>query len=312
MALIQGWDGGVSLLSGTRRETVVPCSGADRMSTVPPRPWIRLKVASASGLTTQEASGPSSNPSSGDAGQDQPPNAGASDSAAPAAPAPEDRQLPIQPVSSTPAQSSGRSVSFESKDRSAGWELARSDGALVCALPCTTNIHDTQGYALRTKGGSSQTTFLGSEVGTRVVLEPPAGAKTTAAITAIVSAIVGGVGVALYFAGNTQECEYGPMKDTNGNITYAQKVSGTCAKTDPPPGFQQTEGVDSGATSSSNRKTGVVLAGLGAAGLLTGGIWWLASGSEPKLTWSNGAKATPGAGFGVALNAAGVSLRGAW
>lgn len=203
-------------------------------------------------------------------------------------------------------------VSFTSEDSSA-WELASSEGKLVCALPCTADLDPDKGYQVRTKGGSTRKTFLGSAaVGSSATVSPPRGSRGTAALTFIVSTVVAGAGTAIYFAGNTEECGYGKTTDENGNVDYPVKVKGRCSETAPPPGYYAGTGTDLGDTEKGNQKLGITMGAVGGAGMVAGGIWWLLSSSEPTIEWGRpvGSAAPRKLAFDVGPRA--VGLRGTW
>lgn len=227
-------------------------------------------------------------------------------------------QPPTAVVASRAPQPEGRSVFFAPEDRSAGWTLLSSDGSLaLCTLPCSYSIADRQGYRLRSPTGA-ETTFFGYETmnSARATILPPTGNKGAAIITVAVSAVAGAVGAVLFFAGNTQKCGYGMYTDSNGNTAYMTEVDGKCASTAPPPGYTPGSGTDLGATATANQKTGIVLMGLGAAGLVGGGVWFFLSRSSPAIAWGNAATSSSTTesktGLRVGLTPTGMALQGTW
>ncbi len=210
-------------------------------------------------------------------------------------------------------EGSHRTIAFQSSDNSADWELAMSDGRSICRLPCSADIWPNQGYQIRspTRG---RTTFLGSTAsGNAAVVAPPTGNKGYAITTVVLSGILAGVGTYLYFAGNTQKCGYGPYKDSNGNTQYTKEVDGTCASTQAPAGYATGSGTDEGNTSSGNQKTGLILGGVGVAGLVGGIVWWVLSRSEPAVFWKDSiASTSPGLKVGWSLGPTGGVVYGSW
>jgi len=219
-----------------------------------------------------------------------------------------------QPAPAPAAASSGnlQHVSFSTED-SSSWELASAEGKVVCALPCAADIDADKGYQIRVKGGGSRKTFLGSSVtGTSAMVTPPRGNKGMATITFLASTAVAGIGVGVYFAGNNQECSYGPYTDKDGNQQYSQKVKGSCASTPAPAGYTEESGVDTGDTSKGNQKGGLALAIGGGAGMVVGGIWWLLSDSEPAITWNSPTGSMPAKKIGLLVGPTSLGLRGTW
>ncbi|MEI9953717.1 MAG: hypothetical protein WDO74_33235 [Pseudomonadota bacterium] len=211
------------------------------------------------------------------------------------------------------AHSNARRVSFQSEDSSTTWELASSDGSLVCVLPCAADLAPEQGYQVRSKAGP-RTTFLGSSAaGTNAMVSPPSGSKFLAGTTIVVSAIVAGVGGALYFAGDTRKCGYGKTTDSNNATNYQVEIKGTCDSTPTPPGYTAGTGTDEGNSPEGNRKIGIVLGAVGGAGIVTGTIWFLASRSDPKIDWSNGSGSrSRGPNLGLTVAPGALSLHGVW
>lgn len=202
-------------------------------------------------------------------------------------PAPAALSAPPPPAVATPEPSNAnlRRIAFSSED-STNWELASSDGKLVCVLPCSADINPDLGYQVRSKEGP-RTTFLGSHaLSSSATVSPPSGSKFYAGATVVVSALVAGAGAALYFAGNTEKCGYGETKDEDGNVTYAVEVNGRCSAEKTPYGYPVDSGKNLGNTAEGNRNLGIALGGIGGAGVIAGGIWWLASRSDPLITWN--------------------------
>jgi hypothetical protein len=221
---------------------------------------------------------------------------------------------PVAPPASVAAPPShARRVSFQSEDHSTTWELASADGGLVCVLPCAADLSLEQGYQVRSKAGP-RTTFLGSSaVGTNAMVSPPRGSKFLAGTTIVVSAIVAGVGGALYFAGDTRKCGYGKGTDSNNATTYQVEVQGTCDTAAVPPGYTPGTGTDQGNSPEGNRKIGIVLGVVGGAGIVGGTIWFLASRSDPKIEWSNASGSrSPGPNIGLTVAPGALSLHGVW
>lgn len=235
------------------------------------------------------------------------PSDGSTPGAAPAA-------LPPPPPAPPPPEGSGRTVFFAPEDRAAGWTLLTTQGnATLCTLPCSYPLDEKQGYRLRSPSGS-ETTFFGYEASgsSRAVVRPPTGNKFYAGVTMVASVIVGGIGAALYFAGNTQKCAYGPMTDQNGNTIYSQTVDGSCANTSPPAGYLPGSGVDQGASATGNQKTGIALMIVGGAGLVGGGAWFFLSRGGPEVAWGGATGSTSKPPLRLGVNPTGMTLQGSF
>jgi hypothetical protein len=217
-------------------------------------------------------------------------------------------------AASAPPEGAGQTIFFAPDDRASGWTLLPSQGTVaLCTLPCSYPLDGRQGYRLRSPTGA-ETTFFGYEAAgsTRATIRPPTGSRFLAGVTIVASVVVGGVGAALYFAGNTQKCAYGAMTDENGNITYAQTVDGTCASTKPPLGYDPGTGVDQGASTSGNQKTGIAMMILGGAGLVGGGVWFFLSRGGPEVAWGGSTGSAPKRELHLGLNPSGMTLQGSF